>query len=123
MLAPWCEAESTEKLILDLGLESLQFWTKTVPVARQNGSLVVAPARDRPELARFARRSRLGSSRSMPRKSRRSNPISKGVSTRPCFSPPKPISIRARRMAGLAARLAAFDNVTLRFGVDAAQAA
>ena len=58
MLAPWCEAESTEKLVLDLGLESLQFWTTTVPVARQNGSLVVAPARDRPELTRFARRCR-----------------------------------------------------------------
>ena len=56
MLAPWCEAESTEKLILDFGLESLQFWTKTIAVASQRGSLVVASARDRPELTRFARR-------------------------------------------------------------------
>ena len=50
MLAPWCEAESTEKLVLDLGLESLKFWTESVPVATRRGTLVVAPARDRPEL-------------------------------------------------------------------------
>ena len=33
MLAPWCETESAEKLVLDLGLESLQFWIESVPVA------------------------------------------------------------------------------------------
>src|ERR1700720_901461 len=56
MLAPWCEAESTEKLVLDLGLEALKFWTESVPVATRQGTLVVAPARDRPELICFARR-------------------------------------------------------------------
>ena len=56
MLAPWCEAESTEKLVLDLGLESLEFWTATVPFAARRGTLVVASARDRPELAQYARR-------------------------------------------------------------------
>src|ERR1700738_713315 len=48
MLAPWCEAANGERLVLDLGLESLQFWTESVPVAMRQGTLVVAPARDRP---------------------------------------------------------------------------
>src|SRR3984893_19443874 len=58
MLAPWCEAESTEKLVLDLGVESLQFWTENVPVATRQGTLVVAPPRDRASRLRFARRTR-----------------------------------------------------------------
>ncbi len=37
MLAPWCEAESTEKLILDLGLESLKFWTEESACRGQHG--------------------------------------------------------------------------------------
>src|ERR1700730_10853619 len=56
MLAPWCEAESAGKLVLDLGLESLQFCIECLPVARGHGTLVAAPARDRPEIIRFARR-------------------------------------------------------------------
>jgi glycine oxidase len=56
MLAPWCEGESAEPLIVSLGQEALTYWTKIVPVAKREGSLVVAPARDKPELARFARR-------------------------------------------------------------------
>ena len=55
MIAPWCEAESSEPELIDLGLFSLDYWQRTVPVARTNGSLLVAPARDLPELARFAR--------------------------------------------------------------------
>ncbi len=56
MIAPWCEAESSEPAIVDLGLQSLRYWRDTVPVALTNGSLLVAPARDLPELARFGRR-------------------------------------------------------------------
>src|SRR5881227_3323639 len=56
MLAPWCEGESAEPLIVSLGQEALTYWTQTVPVAKREGSLVVAPPRDKPELARFARR-------------------------------------------------------------------
>src|SRR6202043_3613500 len=55
MLAPWCEAECTEKLVLYLGLEALKFWTESATVAPRQGTLVVAPARDRSELFRFAR--------------------------------------------------------------------
>lgn len=56
MLAPWCEAEGAEPLIVALGTESLAFWQARVPVATMGGSLVVAPARDRAELTRFAAR-------------------------------------------------------------------
>ncbi len=56
MLAPWCEAESAEPLVVSYGVEALSYWTKDVPVATIHGSLVVAPARDRPDLIRFSRR-------------------------------------------------------------------
>ncbi len=56
MIAPWCEAESSEPVIVELGREALRYWRETVPVALVNGSLLVAPARDLPELARFGRR-------------------------------------------------------------------
>jgi glycine oxidase len=56
MIAPWCEAESAEPLVVTYGLEALAYWTEIVPVASKQGSLVVAPARDRPDLIRFSRR-------------------------------------------------------------------
>jgi glycine oxidase len=58
MIAPWCEAESTEPIVATLGEEALQFWTRTFPVAERRGSLVVAPKRDRPDLLHFSRRTR-----------------------------------------------------------------
>ena len=56
MIAPWCEAENGGSLIAELGQEALAFWQEVVPVAMRHGSLLVAPARDLPELARFGRR-------------------------------------------------------------------
>ncbi len=56
MIAPWCEAENGGSLIADLGIEALAYWQTVVPVASRRGSLLVAPARDLPELARFGRR-------------------------------------------------------------------
>ncbi len=56
MIAPWCEAESAEPLIVTYGIEALSYWTQDVPVAVTQGSLVVAPASDRPDLGRFSRR-------------------------------------------------------------------
>src|SRR5450759_507513 len=121
MLAPWCEAESAEKLILDLGVESLGFWTKTVPVATQHGSLVVAPARDRPELSRFARRASGFESIDAARLAAL-EPGLEGRFDSALFFPSEAHLDPRAAMAALAARLAAFDNVTLRFGVDAMQA-
>lgn len=55
MLAPDCEAESAAPVIRTLGFEALEHWRRTYPPLVEKGSLVVAPARDRAELARFAR--------------------------------------------------------------------
>ncbi len=57
MLAPWCEGENTEPVVVELGQESLSYWPRVHPGTEQHGSLVVAPARDAQELDRFARRS------------------------------------------------------------------
>jgi glycine oxidase len=55
MLAPWCEAESSEPLIQRLGIRSLALWREAVPGTPFNGSLVVAHPRDRSDFERFAR--------------------------------------------------------------------
>src|SRR5215472_3721247 len=55
MLAPYCEAESTEPVIVRLGLRSLKLWRDHFPQTPFNGSLVVAHARDRADFERFAR--------------------------------------------------------------------
>ena len=56
MIAPWCEREAAEPIVTQLGIEALDFWTRTMPVATINGSLVVAPPRDRAEVKSFAKR-------------------------------------------------------------------
>lgn len=58
MIAPWCELESAEPLVATLGEEALDFWSRELGVATVAGSLVVTPARERAELADFARRTR-----------------------------------------------------------------
>ncbi len=55
MLSPFCEEEGTEPLNRDLGLRSIELWRETYPGTQVNGSLVLAQARDRRELDRFAR--------------------------------------------------------------------
>ncbi|MFV1600710.1 MULTISPECIES: FAD-dependent oxidoreductase [unclassified Phaeobacter] len=55
MLAPWCERESAEEAVITLGGRAIDWWAKVTSVHRR-GTLMVAPARDRAELTRFARR-------------------------------------------------------------------
>jgi glycine oxidase len=55
MLAPYCEAEVSEPLIIRLGLRSLDLWRQHFPQTPFNGSLVVAHPRDRADFDRFAR--------------------------------------------------------------------
>ncbi|MDE4176151.1 FAD-dependent oxidoreductase [Phaeobacter sp. PT47_59] len=55
MLAPWCEGESAEAQVITLGSRALDWWAQITPVVRR-GTLVLAPARDRAELTRFAKR-------------------------------------------------------------------
>jgi glycine oxidase len=56
MLAPWCERESSEPLIAQLGVESMPWWRQHFAGTALNGTLVVAHARDTAELAQFGRR-------------------------------------------------------------------
>jgi glycine oxidase len=55
MLAPYCEAEGSEPVIVRLGLRSLELWRRHFPQTPFNGSLVVAHPRDRADFDRFAR--------------------------------------------------------------------
>ncbi len=55
MLAPYCESESAEPLIVELGQQSIALWQKVYPELDRKGSLVLAPTRDLAEIGRFAR--------------------------------------------------------------------
>jgi len=55
MLAPYCEAEGSEPVIVRLGIRSLELWRQHFPQTPFNGSLVVAHPRDRADFERFAR--------------------------------------------------------------------
>lgn len=55
MLCPNSEAETAPDLVRDLGRRGLALWRETYPALVNAGSLVVAPARDQPELTRFAK--------------------------------------------------------------------
>jgi glycine oxidase len=55
MLAPYCEAEVSEPVIVRLGLRSLNLWREQFPETPFNGSLVVAHPRDRADFDRFAK--------------------------------------------------------------------
>src|SRR3982075_3656313 len=55
MLAPWCEAETSEPVISRLGIRPLDLWREHFPKTPFNGSQVVAHPRDRGDFERFAR--------------------------------------------------------------------
>lgn len=56
MLAPWCEGESAEEPVVRLGQEAAGWWARHTDQVVRQGTLVVAPSRDRPELRRFGQR-------------------------------------------------------------------
>jgi glycine oxidase len=53
MLAPWCERESAEPLVLELGQRAADWWERHTDQVVRNGTLVVAHARDTADLKRF----------------------------------------------------------------------
>ncbi|SDX38283.1 glycine oxidase [Ruegeria halocynthiae] len=55
MLAPWCEYENAEEPVLRLGQCAIDWWAARTQL-HHRGTLVVAKARDLPDLRRFARR-------------------------------------------------------------------
>jgi glycine oxidase len=56
MLAPWCELESSEPLVAELGERSIAWWTEVYPGTVRKGTLMLAHGRDVGELARVALR-------------------------------------------------------------------
>lgn len=57
MLAPYCEREAAEEVVLTLGLDAADWWDQAVPGAViRSGTLVVAQPRDLADLTRFASR-------------------------------------------------------------------
>ncbi len=54
MLAPDCEGEAAPALVTEMGRAGLALWRATYPGVTVAGSLIVAAARDQPELARFS---------------------------------------------------------------------
>lgn len=55
MIAPYCEGEAAPDIVRDYGLKAARLWRERFPDLIQNGSIVVAHARDQSELRRFAR--------------------------------------------------------------------
>ena len=55
MLAPGCESDGAEPIVVRLGRRSLDLWRRHLPETAVRGSLVVCHPRDRGDLARFAR--------------------------------------------------------------------
>ena len=55
MLAPDCESDGAEPIVVRLGHRSLDLWQRHLPGIARNGSLVVCHPRDRGDLERFAR--------------------------------------------------------------------
>jgi len=57
MLAPYCERESAEQPVVELGKRAADWWEAALPGSvTRNGTLVLAPARDLRELERFGSR-------------------------------------------------------------------
>jgi glycine oxidase len=117
MLAPWCEAENAERLIVNLGCESLKFWAETIPVAVKRGTLVVAGARDKPELALFARRAS-GFERIDAKQIAALEPDLAGQFDEALFFPEEAHLDPGAAMSALAAQLRGNPNVSLRYGED-----
>jgi glycine oxidase len=56
MLAPWCEAATTDTVVAERGAPSIDWWAGNFAGTERRGSLVLAAPRDSGELARFAQR-------------------------------------------------------------------
>ncbi len=56
MLAPWCEAATTEHIVAERGAASIDWWARHFAGTVRRGSLVLAPPRDSGELVRFSQR-------------------------------------------------------------------
>ncbi|MGO9941870.1 MAG: FAD-dependent oxidoreductase [Rhodoblastus sp.] len=119
MIAPWCEAESTEPLVANLGVEALEFWTRIVPVAERRGSLVVARPRDRSELVQFSKRTSHFATLDRAGLAALEPDLADNFELALYFAEEAHLAPRAA-MAELVRLLSIEPNVVFRYGVDAA---
>jgi len=114
MIAPWRELETAEPIIARLGQEALDFWTTDIPVATRNGSLVVAPPREKAELLDFSRRTENFEALDAAAIGRLEPDLAERFDAALFFVKEAHLD-PARAMAVLTERLGALPNVTLRF--------
>jgi len=114
MIAPWCELETAEPIVARLGQEALDFWTTEIPVATRNGSLVVAPPREKAELLDFSRRTGNFEALDALAIARLEPDLAERFGSALFFAEEAHLE-PARAMAALTERLGALPNVTLRF--------
>ena len=119
MIAPWCEAESTEPIVARLGAEALAFWTDMVPVAERRGSLVVAQKRDRGELIQFSKRTSHFAALDNASLAALEPDLGENFDTALYFEEEAHLAPRVA-MTELARLLAAEPKVVFHYGVDAA---
>ncbi|ARN80571.1 FAD-dependent oxidoreductase [Methylocystis bryophila] len=114
MIAPWCELETAEPIVAQLGQEALDFWTTDVPVATTNGSLVVAAPRERAELLDFSRRTENFQSLDVAALGELEPDLAERFDSALFFAKEAHLD-PALAMTALAERLGELPNVTLRF--------
>jgi len=117
MLAPWCEAATTDEAVARLGAPSIGWWQRHFPGTVSNGSLVVASARDGADLTRFAQRTSRHGWIDGERLAAL-EPDLAGRFRRALFFPDEAHLDPRKALAALAATLAA-RGVPIRFGVEA----
>jgi glycine oxidase len=119
MLAPWCERESAEDLVVELGREALDWWPAHHRDSVRKGSLVLAQRRDEPDLERFARRTdgyeRLDADGIAALEPELAGRFAKGL-----FFQGEAHLDPSAALASLAGRLEG-QGVPIRFGIDAAE--
>ena len=118
MLAPWCERESAEELVVELGREALEYWPARHPATVRQGSVVLALRRDEPDLDRFARRTR-GYERLDADSIAALEPDLAGRFAKGLFFQGEAHLDPRAALASLARRLEG-QGVPIRFGIDAA---
>ena len=118
MLAPWCEAEASEPVIVRLGIRSLDLWRENFPQTPFNGSLVVAHPRDRADFERFAKLTSGHRRLDAARHDANSNPRWRAVFAMACSMRMKAMSSRGGCCRELHARFIAAGG-TIQFNSDA----
>jgi len=121
MLAPWCEGESAEPEVVELGRKAIAWWAKRVSGVAGNGTLVVAAPRDVGDIDRFAARTQ-NHQRADEAGIAALEPDLAGRFRKGLFFPDEGHLDPRRALADLTARLAEM-GVAIRFGVDASKLA